>query len=563
MHMTAVCKCVAKAVFMSAYCAFSCFWSGVPSRAMRTQRVFLPSLLGTHQQRKSFILQASNRKNNNQEKQQKKQKKNSFEINPTWKQDFDAAALSESFDRLAKLDGFDESTIIEGGEQRGAWKEEDVGSTRDFVILDDDGSDDIICFDSSYDDDDVDYTNDDMDQRIAMAKRDQVYVPQELDQFSSTASTDVLQQIGFRRELNPFGRDETPRKANSITVVQNAMQCTACGSDFQNLNPQKPGYLPSDKYDIQLKLSKVEKAQQLQAKMEANEWTAEEEIEWLLNDKANNNSNPSNIDTLHDNLIDIPTLIQDLGLEDHINSGKKVICKRCHGLQNFGVVENALRPGWSEEPSISQEAFQRMLAPLATKKAVIIALVDLFDFSGSVLPQLDSIAGESNPVLIAANKADLFPSKMGQLRAENWVRRELEYLGIQCLANVGGAVRLVSCKTGFGIQSLLSKARDLAEEMECDIYLIGAANAGKSTLINRITSSSSGSIAATADNLDTTQANDRAIKSRPGNVNAKKGLVTTSPLPGTTLKFIKFDIGEGKSLYDTPGEKCYKEAPKK
>jgi ribosome biogenesis GTPase A len=120
------------------------------------------------------------------------------------------------------------------------------------------------------------------------------------------------------------------------------------------------------------------------------------------------------------------------------------------------------------------------------------------------------------------------------------------------LANVGGAVRLVSCKTGFGVNALLQTARELAEEMDCDIYLIGAANAGKSTLINRITSNMAA--AAPNDDLKTPQANDRGIKTRPGNVNAKKGLVTTSPLPGTTLKFIKFDLGDGKNLFDTPGE---------
>ena len=34
---------------------------------------------------------------------------------------------------------------------------------------------------------------------------------------------------------------------------------------------------------------------------------------------------------------------------------------------------------------------------------------------------------------------------------------------------------------------------------------------------------------------------------------ARKGALTVSPLPGTTLEFIKVDIGFGRSLYDTPG----------
>lgn len=66
-----------------------------------------------------------------------------------------------------------------------------------------------------------------------------------------------------------------------------------------------------------------------------------------------------------------------------------------------------------------------------------------------------------------------------------------------------------------------------------------AANAGKSTLLNNI--------------LGRSDTKKKIGKIRAGNKNALKGAVTTSPLPGTTLKFIKVDLGEGKALYDTPG----------
>ena len=66
-----------------------------------------------------------------------------------------------------------------------------------------------------------------------------------------------------------------------------------------------------------------------------------------------------------------------------------------------------------------------------------------------------------------------------------------------------------------------------------------AANAGKSTLLNHI--------------LGRRNEDKRVPKFRPGNLNSRKGAVTTSPLPGTTLKFIKVDLGGGRNLYDTPG----------
>jgi hypothetical protein len=306
---------------------------------------------------------------------------------------------------------------------------------------------------------------------------------------------------------------------------------------LQSKNETRPGYLPPEKYEIQVKLSKIEGMQKLQDKVTAKEeWSPDDEIEYLIQ-TSGGNVDSKDFDEFAD--VDIQGVAEEMGLDLLELSKKKVICKRCHGLQNFGKVESSLRPGWTDEPLLSQQKFRDLLMPLREKPAVIIALVDLFDFSGSVLPELDAIAGD-NPVLLAANKADLLPSKMGQQRAENWVRRELEYMGIQSIANVGGAVRLVSCKTGFGIAGLMQKARQLADEMDCDVYVTGAANAGKSTLINHI--------------LERNGQQDPAwTKKRAGNANARKGSLTVSPLPGTTLKFIKIDIGDGRHLYDTPG----------
>lgn len=134
------------------------------------------------------------------------------------------------------------------------------------------------------------------------------------------------------------------------------------------------------------------------------------------------------------------------------------------------------------------------------------------------------------------------PDKLGPNRAQNWVRRELEYMGVKSIANIGGAVRLISCKTGFGIADLLKKARTLAEEMDCEIYVVGAANAGKSSFINHI-----------LERNDQAPEKETLVKKRAGNENARKGVLTTSPLPGTTLKFIKIDLGDGRIMYDTPG----------
>jgi len=440
----------------------------------------------------------------------KKKEKKKIKVNPITTGD-EEDLLTAAFAELAREEGFDDTLALYA----------------DDSTLDEDFVDDFLDFS-------VENKDDDMDRRLAEAKRDtergRITVPEELDELSQNEIN--FRKLGFKPELNPFGDDETLRK-DEFLLVTNALTCSACGSDFQCSNESRPGFLPREKFDIQVKLSKLEKLQNLKLKSEKdNEWSAEDEIEYLLHGEDDADKDNELAD------IDIDKEAEVMGLDVAKLSKKKVVCKRCHGLQNFGKVEEILRPGWTEEPQMSQSKFRALLKPLREKPAVIIALVDLFDFAGSVLTELDNIAGE-NPVILAANKADLLPSKMGQHRAENWVRRELEYLGVQSIANIGGAVRLVSCKTGFGISDLLVKARKLGEEMNSDVYVVGAANAGKSTLVNYI--------------LERNSKEKSLGKKRAGNVNANKGAVTVSPLPGTTLKFIKVDLGDKRSLYDTPG----------
>ena len=462
--------------------------------------------------------------------------KRKFQINPNWKTEFNVKALEEEFNNMAKKEGFDANLSYFANDET---FEDDFTDDDYDIDLDEDEDDD-----DDVDNDIPDFgqsTTQSMDERLAAARRDQtlgrVTVPKSLDRFSQDVSFDDLKKLGFRREANPFGNDETPRRAQ-FKVITGSMTCSGCGSGFQKEDELRPGFLPSEKYEIQMKLSKIEEAQKQNDRAESAEWSPEDEVEWLLRQ-----SDDDSVDDAEDlSNLSVDEMAEKMGLDLETLSKKKVICKRCHQLQNFGSVEKKLRPGWTDEPTLSQEEFRKLLLPLRQKKAVILALVDLFDFSGSVLPELDRIAGD-NPVILAANKADLLPSEMGQTRAENWVRRELEYAGVTSIANIGGAVRLVSCKTGFGISAMMEKTRKLADEMECDIYVVGAANAGKSTLVNYLLAEADPE----RNRLKTGE------KRRAGNANKWKGSVTTSPLPGTTLQFIKIELGGGTCLYDTPG----------
>ena len=535
-----------------------------PRQATRWSSSGLKSLAPTARSPVRLFATSPGDKYKGQKQTKPKQKKiTKWKLNPNITQD-NADRLSAAFDELARSEGFDSSSAhfassdtfenefehnVDDDNQ-----DSDHGSNDKAGKLKED-NDDALDPDMAFDDDDDDFDDDDddyldfgsepgqsMEERIAAAQRDMdlgtITVPKGLDKFSEKATFDQLKRLGYKRELHPFGNDETPRR-EQFKLISNSLTCTACGSDFQSHNEKKPGYLPPDKHDVQRRLGKIEAMQRLQKKADVNaEWSPEEEIEYLLK-TSDGNKESDKLDEFA--RLDIDSAAQALGLDIVELATKKVICKRCHGLQNFGKVEEALRPGWTDEPLLSQKQFKDLLLPIKKKPAVIIALVDLFDFSGSVLPELDNIAGK-NPVLLAANKADLLPDKLGPNRAQNWVRRELEYMGVKSIANIGGAVRLISCKTGFGIADLLKKARTLAEEMDCEIYVVGAANAGKSSFINHI-----------LERNDQAPEKETLVKKRAGNENARKGVLTTSPLPGTTLKFIKIDLGDGRIMYDTPG----------
>jgi hypothetical protein len=164
-----------------------------------------------------------------------------------------AELLAAAFADMARKDGFDDSTAFFASDDT---FEDDFDD-----VLDVDGEDnvrDVVddvnarldvdklldAFESDDDDDDfLDFGSDedDMDARIAAAKRDmdlgRVSVPEDLDRFASSEDVD-LRKLGFKRELNPFGDDETPRK-EQFKLVTNAMVCSACGSDFR-VQERKP-----------------------------------------------------------------------------------------------------------------------------------------------------------------------------------------------------------------------------------------------------------------------------------------------------------------------------------
>jgi ribosome biogenesis GTPase YqeH len=184
------------------------------------------------------------------------------------------------------------------------------------------------------------------------------------------------------------------------------------------------------------------------------------------------------------------------------------VCQRCFRIRHYNEVAPVVHdPGYYED----------LLRRIADTDSLVVQVVDLFDFDGSWIPDLPRWIGE-NPLLLIANKIDLFPKSVKHGRIREWVRRSAERLG----ANPVDIV-LCSAAKGFYIREVMAAIE--RHRQGRDVYVVGVTNVGKSTLINRLL-------------------HDFGDGGQP---------ITTSPYPGTTLDTIRIPLEDGRSLIDTPG----------
>ena len=186
----------------------------------------------------------------------------------------------------------------------------------------------------------------------------------------------------------------------------------------------------------------------------------------------------------------------------------QVYCKRCFRLRHYNEVQDV---------ELNDDDFLNMLHELNVEDALIVNVVDVFDFNGSIIPGIQRFAG-TNPVVIVANKSDLLPKSLQKGRLRQWVTEQVQSYGIR-----PQNVFLVSALNRDSVEEFM-QALD-KERKGKDVYVVGTTNVGKSTLINQI-------INIATDSKDT---------------------ITTSYFPGTTLGKIEIPLDDKKMLVDTPG----------
>ncbi|GAA0153240.1 hypothetical protein LIER_11528 [Lithospermum erythrorhizon] len=213
------------------------------------------------------------------------------------------------------------------------------------------------------------------------------------------------------------------------------------------------------------------------------------------------------------------------------------VCARCHSLRNYGQVKNRAAENLIPDFDFDRLVATRLLKPTGTADStVVVMVVDCVDFDGSfpkraarsLFKALDvsyeaSEKSKRLPKLVlVATKVDLLPSQISPARLDKWVRHRAKANGAPKLSGV----YMVSARKDLGVKNLLEFIKNLAGPRG-NVWVIGAQNAGKSTLIN-------------------------AFAKKGGSVIKK---LTEAQIPGTTLGILRIGgiLSAKAKMYDTPG----------
>ncbi|XP_074276788.1 GTP-binding protein BRASSINAZOLE INSENSITIVE PALE GREEN 2, chloroplastic [Silene latifolia] len=224
-----------------------------------------------------------------------------------------------------------------------------------------------------------------------------------------------------------------------------------------------------------------------------------------------------------------------LARENRKEREEVTVCARCHSLRNYGQVKNQTAENLIPDFDFDRLISTRLMKPTTADSTVVVMVVDCVDFDGSFPKRAsrslfkalegnhDAKASKKLPKLVlVATKVDLLPSQISPTRLDRWVRHRARALGAPKL----NAVYLVSSRKDLGVRNLLSFIKEMAGPRG-HVWVIGAQNAGKSTLIN-------------------------TFAKKEG---AKVTKLTEAAVPGTTLGILRVGgVLSGKAkMYDTPG----------
>ncbi|KAM3843573.1 nitric oxide-associated protein 1 isoform 2-T2 [Vipera latastei] len=333
------------------------------------------------------------------------------------------------------------------------------------------------------------------------------YVPEELpfDEEKRLVEAAVEQELEQQQQQRAKKSDKPPpqrregrqKAARShpawgrpdASVPSSGVNCCGCGAELHCQDPAVPGYLPSEKL-----LSLVRPEALLQRKEDGGGPREEAEGPKVWKDPVR-------------------------------QALERTVCQRCWLLMHH---QQALKVEMSREAYYNLVSAALKRPPRHGRSHLVLCMVDMLELPDSLLPDLSKLVGTDAHIFVLGNKVDLLPADSPKYlkHLQELLLKNCADAGLVDLSQPSETpdqriidAHLISAKSGYGIETLISKLQR-SWKLNGDVYLVGAANSGKSTLFNTLLHSD-------------------YCKSRASQVIHR---ATISPFPGTTLNLLKFPI---------------------
>ncbi|PNH09434.1 putative nitric oxide synthase, partial [Tetrabaena socialis] len=296
--------------------------------------------------------------------------------------------------------------------------------------------------------------------------------------------------------------------------------CYGCGAALQTEVPPGPGYVAPDKYAVKKQRRQLGK---------------------VLCLRCSDLSNGAMIPAVQD-------FTQKLSVRQSAAAGARAAFAAARALAPArsaeapaGAAATELPPGsWLETRPrvlpgvapcrselhvlVTPEQLRARLTPLALRSAVVLLLVDLLDASGTLMARVRDMVGR-NPIVLGCR-----PRELADWLSSAAAAKKLNLVSLH----------LVSSHTGEGMSAVVS--RMCRERKSRDVYVVGAANVGKSAFVRAVLK--------------------ELARTEPAAIGTGKYLPVESAMPGTTLGLIPLSaFSEGGVLYDTPGVHLHHRIP--
>ena len=169
------------------------------------------------------------------------------------------------------------------------------------------------------------------------------------------------------------------------------------------------------------------------------------------------------------------------------------------------------------EQSLDQETI-KILDDAKATDAIIVWVVDLFTFNGTLEPDVVKKV-RKNEVIVIATKRDLFPKTIPNATFERFINERFEEVGIK-----PSNIFILGNTDELSVKELLDEGTKTRKGH--DFYIIGSVNSGKTVLVNKL--------------LKTYK-------------NKTKWQIKTEPYPGTNQKVMSIPLTNSTFLYELPG----------